>query len=249
MLHCGDCLEILPSIASSSIDAVICDLPYGATQNKWDSIIPLDRLWAEYRRICKGVVVLTASQPFTSTLVMSNFAAFKYEWIWDKVNRVTGFLNAKKQPLRRTEEVLVFWHGKQVVYNPQMENGEPYRVSPAKIQHSDNYGAQKPVPTRINGGTRYPVSIITIPGDERGTVGRLHPTQKPVALMEYLIKTYTNPGDTVLDNCMGSGTTGVACVNTDRQFIGIECGPGYFQIAQNRIFQAAIKRAEMIGKA
>ncbi len=234
-IYHGDCLEIMPTLQAASVDLVLCDLPYGTTQNKWDAVIPFNALWVEYERVCVGAIVLTASQPFTSALVMSNAKGFRYSWTWDKVNRITGFLNAKRQPLRNVEDILVFWPGKQTTYNPQMAAGKPYRVSPAKVQHSDNYGGQKPVPLRVNEGTRYPTALLVIPGDERGTVGRIHPTQKPVALMEYLIKTYTNPGDTVLDNCMGSGTTGVACVNTGRSFIGIEIEERYCEIAAKRL--------------
>lgn len=229
----GDCLELMKQIPDGSVDLVLCDLPYGTTQNNWDSVIPFEPLWAQYWRVLKknGAVVLTAAQPFTSALVMSQPKAFKYQWVWDKVNRPTGHLNAKKQPLRQTEDVLVFYRS-QPIYNPQMTEGEPYVATGSK--KSGNYGAQKTTTTTCD-GKRYPRNLLVIPADERGTVGRIHPTQKPVALMEYLIKTYTNPGDTVLDNCMGSGTTGVACMNTGRKFIGMEQDAKYFEIAQKRI--------------
>jgi site-specific DNA-methyltransferase (adenine-specific) len=228
----GDCLDLMPALAAGSADMVMCDLPYGTTQNKWDAVIPFAPLWAAYRRLCGGAIVLTASQPFTSALVMSRVDAFKYAWVWDKVNRPTGHLNAKKQPLRESEDVVVFYEA-QPTYNPQMVQGAPYRATGSK--KSANYGSQVKSTTICDDGLRYPRNIIAIPADERGTVGRIHPTQKPVALMEYLIRTYTNEGETVLDNTMGSGTTGVACMNTGRNFIGIERDPGYFEIARARI--------------
>jgi len=234
-LYNGNCLEILPTIPSGIVDMILCDLPYGTTQNRWDSVIPFEPLWEQYWRVLKknGAVVLTAAQPFTSALVMSQPNAFKYQWVWDKVNRPTGYLNAKKQPMRQTEDVLVFYRS-QPIYNPQMTEGEPYVTTGSK--KSGNYGAQKTT-TTICDGKRYPRNLLAIPADERGTVGRIHPTQKPVALMEYLIKTYTNPGETVLDNCMGSGTTGVACKNLNRNFIGIEKDDEYFEIAKERILK------------
>ncbi len=222
----GDCLEYLPTIPDKSVDLILCDLPYGTTQNKWDSIIPLDKLWKEYNRISRGAVVLTAAQPFTSILVSSFLEGFKYEWIWQKDNG-TGFLNAKKQPLRNHESVLVFYK-EQPEYNPQMTEGKPYKCKSGRA--TENYGSQVSVITE-NKGERYPLSIILFKRDK----DKQHPTQKPVALMEYLIKTYTNPGDLVLDNCMGSGTTGVACKNLGRAFIGIEKDPEYFKIAEERI--------------
>lgn len=233
----GDCLERMAEIPDGSVDMVMCDLPYGTTACKWDSVIPFEPLWAQYRRICKrnAAIVLTASQPFTSALVMSNIDWFKYCWVWDKVNRPTGHLNAKKQPLRETEDVVVFYAG-QPTYNPQMVDGEPYTATGSK--KSDCYGSQKTT-TTVCTGKRYPRNVLKIEADERGTVGRIHPTQKPVALMEYLVRTYTNEGETVLDNTMGSGTTGVACVNTGRRFIGIERDEAYFALASQRINGAA----------
>lgn len=230
----GDCLELMKQIPDGSVDLVLCDLPYGTTQNKWDSVLPLNQLWQEYKRVSRGAVVLTAAQPFTSALVTSNLPWFKYAWVWNK-SKVTGVLNAKKQPLRNHEDVLVFYRH-QPTYNPQgltpfgkrRDNG--YRRDGGT---SDNYGAISPT---VDGNyfqenTGYPRSVLAI-GSEGKTI---HPTQKPVALMEYLIKTYTNPGDTVLDNCMGSGTTGVAAVRNGRFFIGMELDEGYFKIAQDRI--------------
>ena len=232
LIH-GECLAEMAKLPAGSVDMILADLPYGTTQNKWDSIIPLKPLWEQYRRIAKpnAAIVLTAAQPFTSVLVMSNLAEFKYAWVWDKVNRPTGHLNAKKQPMRETEDIAVFYRN-QCTYNPQMVVGTPYTATGSK--KSSNYGAQKTTVT-VCTGERYPRNVLRVAADERGTVGRIHPTQKPVALMEYLIKTYTNPGETVLDNTMGSGTTGVACKNTGRRFIGIEMDKTYFDIAVNRI--------------
>ena len=233
----GDTLELMATLPDGCVDMVLCDLPYGTTACKWDTVIPFEPLWAQYKRLIKknGAIVLFGSQPFTSALVMSNISMFKYQWVWDKVNRPTGYLNAKKQPMRQTEEVLVFYKS-QCTYNPQMTQGAPYIATGSKV--SDNYGAQVKTTTVCEDGMRYPRSLLAIAADERGSVGRIHPTQKPVALCEYLIKTYTNEGETVLDNTMGSGTTGVACMNTNRNFIGIERDDKYFAIAKARIEQA-----------
>ena len=243
MLYCGDCLEVMPSLPSQSVDLVLCDLPYGTTQNKWDSIIPLDRLWAEYGRLCPGPVVLNAGQPFTSALVMSNRAAFRYAWVWNK-SHASGALNAKRKPLVRHEDILVFCDAGLPRYAPQMTPCEPFQTRRGKKTgregvNSTNYGATD-ILEMVTSSERYPTTDLYFASGAR--CKSLHPTQKPVALMEYLIKTYTNPGDTVLDNCMGSGTTGVACINTGRQFIGIERDPEYFKIAQNRILQAALAK-------
>jgi site-specific DNA-methyltransferase (adenine-specific) len=234
-LFAGDCLEVMPTFAPNSVDMILCDLPYGTTACKWDTVIEFEPLWTQYERVAKpnAAIVLFGSQPFTGALVSSNINEFKYAWVWDKVNKFSGHLNAKKQPLRVTEDVCVFY-GAQPVYNPQMVPGKPYRAT-SKGAKSSNYGAQADGVTTINTGLYYPKNLIAIAGDERGTVGRVHPTQKPVALLEYLIRTYTNEGMTVLDNCMGSGSTGVACVNLDRKFIGIEKELSYFEIARHRI--------------
>lgn len=227
-LRLGDCLELMKSIPDKSIDAIICDLPYGTTSNKWDSVIPLDLLWAQYKRICKGAIVLTAQTPFDKVLGVSNLKMLKYEWIWVKENG-TGFLNAKKAPLKNHENVLVFYD-KQPTYNPQMRTGfKPYAQKAGRA--SSNYRPQIGNVYTVSNGDRYPLSVIEFKRDK----DKIHPTQKPVALMEYLVKTYTNQGDTVLDNCMGSGTTGVACKNLGRKFIGIEQDANYFEIAKNRI--------------
>jgi site-specific DNA-methyltransferase (adenine-specific) len=225
---CADCMELLPELPCNSVDMVLCDLPYGTTQNKWDNVIPLAPLWEQYRRVLKsgGAVVLTAAQPFAAALVCSNLSEFKYEWIWEKDNG-TGFLNAKKQPLRLHEQVLVFYSS-QCVYRPQMEPGKPY-VCKAGAK-SKNYGAQVDV-TTVNTGERYPKTVLRFARDK----GKVHPTQKPVALFEYLIRTYTNDGATVLDNCCGAGTTGVACQNTGRNFIQIDSDEKYCSIARSRL--------------
>jgi DNA modification methylase len=236
-LHHGDCLDIMPLIPSGSVDAIIADLPYGTTACKWDSVIPFEPLWKEYERIIKnnGAIVMFGSQPFTSALVMSNPEMFKYSWVYQK-SKATNFLNAKKNPLKYHEYVLVFGKG-LVKYNPQMVKGEPYK----KIHRNDNkddctYGksTRKNGDIFINEGERYPSSVIPTISNPSGR-GQLHPTQKPTELMEYLILTYTNEGETVLDNTMGSGTTGVACKRTNRKFIGIEKEKQYFDIAVRRI--------------
>lgn len=231
----GDCLDIMPTLPAGSVDLILCDLPYGTTQNKWDSVIPLDRLWAEYWRLLKsdGAIVLTATQPFSSAVVMSQLDRFKYEWIWRK-SRVTGVLNAKKQPLRQHEVALVFYK-EQPIYNPQGLEECVKRTGTGNVlgKSSSNYGAIRQTDDNryLQTQTGYPRSVLDIASEQR----TVHPTQKPVALMEYLIRTYTNPGDLVLDNCMGSGTTGVAARNTGRRFIGIERDPGYFAICRERI--------------
>jgi site-specific DNA-methyltransferase (adenine-specific) len=238
LLH-GDCLELMKDIPDKSVDMILCDLPYGMTANKWDTIIPLEPLWEQYKRVIKdnGAIVLTASQPFTSMLVMSNIKWFKYEWIWDKI-AASGHLNAKRRPLKRHENILVFYK-RLPVYNPQFTKGEPYDNG-FSLRESENWGKQVAVSCKNESGRRYPTSLIVKSNANRRN--RLHPTQKPVALFEYLIKTYTNEGETVLDNCMGSGTTGVACVNTNRNFIGIELDDKYFKIAKERIESHEVQR-------
>ena len=229
ILQQGDCLELMKDIPDKSIDLILCDLPYGTTQNKWDSVIPFDKLWAQYNRIIKdhGAILLFSQMPFGANLIMSNPKMFRYEWIWEKDNS-TGFLNAKKMPLKKHENILVFYKHLPT-YNPQMREGfKPYYNTRLNSQ-SSNYGNYKDAVSSSD-GTRYPIDIIKFNRD-RG----LHPTQKPVALLEYLIKTYTNEGDLVLDNCMGSGSTGVACQNTNREFIGMELDEKYFQVACDRL--------------
>jgi site-specific DNA-methyltransferase (adenine-specific) len=223
----GDCLEVMKDIPDKSIDMILCDLPYGTTACKWDTIIPLEPLWEQYKRIIKdnGAIVLTASQPFTSALVMSNPDMFSCSWIWEKEQGV-NFMMSKKQPMKVHEDILIFCK-KQPIYNPQMTTGKPY-IS-GKGTSGDVTGNVIKIQT-VNKGVRFPKSVIKI---NRQT--GLHPTQKPVALFEYLIKTYTNEGDLVLDNCAGSGTTGVACKNLNRNYILIEKEPEYIEIIKKRL--------------
>src|SRR5690554_5707166 len=237
-LYKGDCLELMRDLPDASVDMILCDLPYGTTACKWDSVIPFEPLWEQYKRVAKknAAIVLTAAQPFTTTLIASNIKMFKYCWVWEK-SRKTGFLNAKKQPLRQTEDVCVFYE-KQPKYNPQFTTGhEPTRSGSGAVKGDGVYRDGLFSEGSKGKTDRYPTNIIRERSCHNG-YGRLHPTQKPVALMEYLIRTYTNEGDTVLDNCMGSGTTGVACANTGRNFIGIEMDACYFDIAKKRIESA-----------
>lgn len=231
-LHYGDCLEILPTITDNSVDMLLVDLPYGTTACKWDSIIPLDKLWEQYNRICKNsaAMVFTAAQPFTTILAASNLNNFRYEWIWEK-SQGTNPMNAKVMPLKSHENILVFYRNKPV-YNPQIWYSTPYSgFSSDTSKIGEVYGDAKSKHRDNPEGSRYPKTILKFK-QEKGS----HPTQKPVGLMEYLIKTYTNEGDIVLDNTMGSGTTGVACMNTNRDFIGIEMDQKYFNIAKDRIY-------------
>ena len=233
----GDCLELMAGIPDGSVDMVLCDLPYGTTRNKWDAVIPFEPLWAHYKRIVKdnGAIVLFSQQPFTSALIVSNMPMFRYEWIWRK-SAASGFLNAKKMPLKAHENVCVFYK-RLPTYNPQMTEGKPYTATAGRA--SENYRKGIGGAVTVNTGFRYPFDVFLFKRDK----DRLHPTQKPVPLLEYLIKTYTNEGETVLDNCMGSGSTGVACVNTGRDFIGIELDPEYFKIAEERIHGAGLHTA------
>lgn len=227
----GDCLELMKNIPDGSVDMVLADLPYGVTQNDWDNPIPLDKLWSAYNRACKDTspIVLFSQNPFTADLILSNRKYFKYCWIWSK-GQCSGFLNAKKQPLRNCEEIAVFYR-KQCTYNPQMRRGKPQLKSTGG--RTSNYGKFEYQPHISE--DYYPTTLLDFPL-QRFKGG--HPTQKPVALLEYLIRTYTNKGETVLDNTMGSGSTGVAAVNTGRSFIGMELNPGYFETAQRRIAEA-----------
>lgn len=228
----GDCSEKMKDIPDKSIDMILCDLPYGTTACKWDTIIPFEPLWEQYKRIIKdnGAIVLFGSQPFTTTLIASNMKMFKYCWVWDKKKGGSPLLS-KIQPIRVTEDVAVFGKGK-LTYNPIMtEREKPKRRGGNTGKVSETTGnsfTEDKIYTH-----KYPKNIIEVSNANQR--GKAHPTQKPVALMEYLIKTYTNEGETVLDNCMGSGTTGVACINTNRNFIGIELDPEYFKIAEKRI--------------
>jgi len=234
LIH-GDCLEKMAEIEDGSVDMVLADPPYGTTACKWDSIIPLEPMWEHLKRVIKpnGAIVMTASQPFTTTLISSNMKIFRYEWIWQKDNH-TNFLNIKKQPAKRHENVCV-WYKKQPTYNPQMWQGKENHSegNKRKSSHRGYLGASFECSKDIKGGLKYPISIYECKGEGRGKA--VHPTQKPVALMEYLIKTYTNEGEKVLDFTMGSGTTGVACKNLNRSFIGIEKDDEYFQLACDRI--------------
>ncbi|UWJ04768.1 adenine-specific methyltransferase [Stenotrophomonas phage CUB19] len=241
-LYKGDCLEVMKKIPDGSVDMILCDLPYGTTACAWDSIIPMDALWSHYKRILrsKGAVVLTGSQPFTTTLIASNLEWFKYCWVWEK-SRPGDIFNAKNKPLKSHEDVCVFSPGttangspRRMVYNPQgVRDGGVSTNNPStkaafkapRPSHKANYVTQ---------GTGYPRSVLQVASEGR----TVHPTQKPVALMEYLIRTYTNKGDVVMDNCMGSGTTGVSCANAGRRFIGIEMDEKYFDIASKRISDA-----------
>ncbi len=215
-----DCLNILPLIPSKSIDMILCDLPYGTTQNKWDSIIPLDELWKQYNRIIKdnGVIALTSQGVFTAKLILSNEQYFKYKIVWEK-SKSTNFLNAKKQPLRKHEDICIFYKN-QPLYNPQMAKGEPYDKGVRKSQLTGSYGDFNPVHVKSE-GLRYPTDIVYFKtAESEGEV--FHPTQKPVSLGQYLIKTYTNEGAIVLDNAFGSGSFLVSAIKEKRNFIGIE---------------------------
>ncbi len=230
----GDCLELMKDIPDKSIDMILCDLPYGTTHCKWDVAIPFEPLWKQYKRIIKdnGAIVLFGNEPFSSTLRMSNLKWFRYDWIWEKT-RGTGFLNAKRMPLKSHENISVFYKHLPT-YNPQMRKGfKPYVYKQGKQSGAFQANIDaKTIVTTNNNGDRYPLSVLNFYNVNGNNV---HPTQKPVALLEYLINTYTNEGETVLDNCMGSGSTGVACINLNRRFIGIELDKDYFEIAVKRI--------------
>lgn len=231
----GDCLEVMQVLPDKSIDMILCDLPYGTTRNHWDSIIPLDNLWEQYKRIIKdsGAIILTAQTPFDKILGCSNLEWLRYEWVWEKT-LATGHLNAKKMPMKAHENVLVFYKNLPT-YNPQKTYGHPRKVS--KVEHKQNskattnyndYGL-----TTYDSTERYPRSVQSFATDKQKEA--YHPTQKPVALFEYLIRTYTNEGDLILDNCIGSGTTAVAALNCNRNFVGIEIESEYVGIAKRRI--------------
>ena len=214
---------------------ILCDLPYGTTACKWDVIIPFEPLWEQYNRIIKnrGIIILNSTQPFTSSLIISNIKMFKYVLYWNKKTHSNPLL-ANKQPLRIMEEICIFYK-KAPTYNPQMIQGLPYKKDYGYKKHStEALGKTNLIDSDNKSGLRYPTNLIEIPTNKNNRKYN-HPTQKPIALMEYLIKTYTNEGDLVLDNCMGSGSTGVACKNLNRNFIGIELDPEYFKIAEKRI--------------
>ena len=244
-IFCGDCLELMKDIPDGSIDMILCDLPYGTTACKWDTVIPFEPLWEQYNRIIKnnGAIVLFGSEPFSSKLRMSNLKNYKYDWYWHK-SKSGNFMNANKQPHKKVECISVFYK-KQCTYNPQKTNN-PKGIEKRMLKKNKSYQKAfgvKGVASRekiTQAGKNYeadkllPTCLLYYQNDNKPT----HPTQKPVALLEYLIKTYTNEGETVLDNCMGSGSTGVACVNTGRKFIGMELEPEYFAIAEQRVAEA-----------
>lgn len=251
----GDCLELMKDIPDGSIDMILCDLPYGTTACKWDSVVPFEPLWEQYNRVIKGkgAIVLFGSEPFSTELRHSNLKMFKYDWIWVKNNAV-GFVNAKLKPMNKHEIISVFSKGKTANRN---QNNMPYfpqglipygkEMRSGNKQGKDNTYWRPSLKSSNEGGyiqqfTNYPTTVLQFDKVPKA----VHPTQKPVALLEYLVKTYTNEGDLVLDNCMGSGSTGVACVNTGRRFIGMELDPRYFEIAEKRISEATEQMAVMI---
>ena len=226
----ADCFDVFPFIEDKSIDAIICDLPYGTTQNKWDSVLPLDKLWVEYKRILKpnGVVLLFGAEPFSSVLRLSNLKQYKYDWYWVK-NKKTGFLNARKMPMQQVESISVFKDKIGDTYNPIKELRTTQKAGNKKYGNTPNYGKQDAEYVDNQSDYILPANVFNIK-TERG----LHPTQKPVELMEYLVKTYTNEGDVVLDNTMGSGTTNLACIKLNRKSIGIEKEKQYYDVAVRR---------------
>ena len=240
-IHKGDCLEVMDKLIEQGVkvDAIITDPPYGTTACKWDSVIPFDEMWKRLNKLIKdnGAIVLFGSEPFSSHLRISNTKNYKYDWIWKK-EIGSGHLNAKKQPLRDSESISVFYR-KQCLYNPQFTSGIPYKAFSGKA--AENYRKYNRVET-VNSGYRYPKTVLEFKTQREG----YHPTQKPVGLLEYLIKTYTNEGELVLDFTMGSGSTGAACINTDRKFIGIELDDKYFEIAKNRLKDATEKKEELL---
>ena len=235
-LYCGNCLEIMKSIEEASVDLICCDLPYGTTRCAWDVVIPFEPLWEQYRRIIKpnGAILLFATEPFASQLRLSNLEWYKYDLYWKK-EKPTNFMNLKKRAGKVTENICVFYK-EQPTYNPQMVkyNGKPVKNSPKGRFNSEVSSKwNRQITPYIDTGYRYPCDILEFRREKLGST--VHPTQKPLALVEYLLKTYSNEGDLVLDNCMGSGTTGVACRNLNRDFIGIELDASYYNIAKERI--------------
>lgn len=232
---CGDCLEVMPTLEDKSVDMVLADLPYGVTACKWDTPLPLDDLWSEWLRICKGAIVLTGTQPFTTTLIDSNRELFRYSLVWDKLIP-RGFLNANRIPMRCHEDIIIFYEQFKT-YNPQKEKGIPlsWKASKNYIDKNKTYQGANTDGNRTNYSTRFPRSIIRVMGVINNSKEKSHPTQKPVALFEYLIRTYTNEGDTVLDPTAGSGTTAVACHKSNRHYICIEKEPEYCAIAEKRL--------------
>lgn len=231
-LHNADCFDVFPQIASGTVDLVCADIPYGTTQCRWDSVLDLPLMWEQLYRIVKpsAAIVLFSAQPFTSVLVNSNLRDWRSEWIWEKGN-ATGFLNAKKQPLRAHENIEVFYR-RQPTYNPQFTHGHERRTSKRKTVNSECYGKALTL-TKYDSTSRYPRDVQFFSSDKQ--TGNYHPTQKPLALVQYLIETYSNPGDTVLDFTMGSGTAGVACQQTERNFVGIEKDAAIYRTACQRM--------------
>lgn len=241
-LHNGECIEIMRKIEDKTVDMILCDLPYGTTDCYWDNIIPFDEMWEQYNRIIKdnGVIVLFSAQPFTTKLINSNLKNYKYSWYWIK-NTVTGFAFAKHQPMRKVEDINVFYKRKPL-YIPQglVELEKPIvKKRKSKIGNNDIiYNEKTLMKEHIVKYTNYPNNVLFFNKETK----TIHPTQKPVDLLEYLIKTYTREGDIILDNCMGSGSTGVACANINRRFIGIELDNKYFEIAKKRISESYLDR-------
>jgi site-specific DNA-methyltransferase (adenine-specific) len=235
----GDCLVEMKKIKDKSIDMILCDLPYGMTKNSWDVVIPFDNLWTEYNRITKdnGAIVLFGSQPFTSIMIMSNLEMFRYSLVWEK-NKFSDFLSARRKPMKTNEDIAIFYK-KQPTYNPQYWYSTPYTRwnTQTAVDKQTNYGSHKENYSESTDGRRLPTSVLKFNRIERP----LHPTQKPVDLLEWLIKTYTNSGDLILDNCMGVGSTGVACKNINRRFIGIELDKKYYDIACERIYSSDVE--------
>ena len=245
-IYNGDCLELMKEIPDKSVDCIICDLPYGTTACKWDSVIPFNKLWEHYKRVIKptGAIVLFGQQPFTSALIMSNIEMYKYNWVWQKESG-TNFLNAHHQPLKVTEDICVFGKsatteskkGVYLAYNPQMRQGFTPYACKSGAQKTDTAmvrgkcKAQNGGTITVSNGERFPVNVLTFQRDRE----KLHPTQKPVELIRYLIRTYTNEGDLILDNCIGSGTTAVAAIKEKRHFIGMELNKEYYDIACKRV--------------
>jgi site-specific DNA-methyltransferase (adenine-specific) len=242
----GDCLKTMKKIGDQSVDMILCDLPYGTTQNKWDSVIPLDQLWKEYRRVMKprGVIALSSQGVFTARLILSNEAWFKYKFVWIK-SKATNFLNARKQPLRQHEDICIFY-GSQPHYNPIMSPGEPYDKGIRKAQFTGSYGDFKPVQVKSD-GDRFPTDTLYCKTSESEGGGRVwHPTQKPVALGRYLIRMFTNEGDVVLDNAFGSGSFLVAAALEQRRFIGIEKNEEVHLFKETRIDYIKVARQRLL---
>lgn len=232
-LQKGDCIKLMHYLPDKSVDLILCDLPYGITNHKWDTVIPFDKLWPEYERVIKdhGAIVLFGAEPFSTKLRMSNLKLYRYDWIWLK-SRATLFQLSHKRPMNQHELVSVFYKHLPT-YNPQMRIGKPYKIKGGNTRKKSGFIGQdfKQIPVN-NKGTRFPTTILRFPNSN---AKRYHPTEKPINILSYLIKTYTNENDVVLDNCMGSGSTGVACMRLNRKFIGYELNGHYFDVAKERI--------------